>query len=70
MISSSVLKRISTLMQNICNVGIQSSLERAFLLLNVQAAIHGDEVNGVEVLRRLVTELVLNSVRDVLTVFL
>ena len=37
-------------------------------VLYVQAAIHGDEVNGVEVLRRLVTELDPTSLRGVLIV--
>ena len=37
-------------------------------VLYVQAAIHGDEVNGVEVLRRLVTELSPTSLRGVLIV--
>ena len=35
-------------------------------VLYVQAAIHGDEVNGVEVLRRLVTELEPNTLHGVL----
>ena len=37
-------------------------------VLYVQSAIHGDEVNGVEVLRHLVTDLDPNSVRGVLIV--
>jgi len=37
-------------------------------VLYVQAAVHGDEVNGVEVLRRVVTELDPNQMRGVLII--